>query len=251
MDRSKTVSFSLKIASCILSCLVSVVLLSCGLETSYYLDAPTLAGTSPNYGTADKSLHFFCFHTSGDSSSGSFSCLGTEIYYRIYNNQSVMEQREAAIDALEDSAQRDSLVSYGYKTLNLAGAAAPSPLIAQTNCYVYIRLADYNTSNSPDYKAVICTSSVPMTRYESSATQIGVPRRSINASYGFDFGKDAFHPVPVSSDSDYYSSSATSAGTYYIDVYAVTVGKDTADGTMSYSGVLRLGSVSISTADSF
>ncbi len=162
-----------------------------------------------------------------------------------------MESREAAINAKEESSQRDSLVSYGYKTLNLDGMAAPSPLISESDCYVYIRLADYNTSNSSDYKAVICTSTSPMSRYESSANQIGVPRRSINASYGFDFGKNTSNPVPVSSDSDYYSSSATSAGTYYVDVYAVTVGEDTADGTMSYSGVLHLGSVSISTSDNF
>lgn len=234
-----------------ISCLCVPALLSCGLESSHYVDSPILAGTSPSYGNADRSLQFFSFRTAADTSSGSFSYLGTEIYYKIYNNTSVMESRQSRIESLSDTSKRDSLVSYGYKTLNLAGTAAPTPLIGAGGVYVYIRLSNYNTANSPDYKAVVCTSSSPMTRYEGHATVIGIPRRSVNSSFGFDFGRDSSNPVPSSSDADYYSSSATSAGTYYVDAYAVTVGEDTADGSKSYSGTVHLGSISISTSDSF
>ena len=233
------------------SCLCSLLLFSCGLETSYYVDSPSIVGTSPSPGSADKALHFFCFRTAEDTSSGSFSYLGTEIYYRIYNNTSIMGSRVSALESMADSSRRDSLVSYGYKTLSLAGGAAPSPLIQEDDVYAYIRLVDYNSSNSPDYKAVICTSSSAMTMYESSARVIGIPRRNINSNYGFDFGRDSSNPVPVSSDSDYYASSATVRDTYYIDVYAVTVGEDTANGTKSYSGAIHLGSVPVSTSDNF
>ena len=226
-------------------------MLSCGLETSYYVDSPSVTGTSPSYGSEDKALHFFCFRTASDTSSGSFSFLGTEVYYRIYNNTSVMENRIASLESVPDSSRRDSLISYGYKTLSLAGGAAPSPLIQESDVYAYIRLTDYNTSNSPDYKAVICTSSSAMTRYEPSATVIGIPCRNIGSNYGFDFGRDSSNPVPVSSDSDYSASSATVRDRYYIDAYAVTVGEDTADGSKSYSGAIHLGSVAVSTSDNF
>ncbi len=243
--------FFRKILSVFFSCFCSVFLLSCGLESSHYVDSPTLTGTSPSSSSADKTLHFFSFRTAEDTSSGTFDYLGTEIYYKIYNNVSSMESREASIASRDDASKRDALVSYGYKTLNLAGTAAPTPLISASDVYVYIRLADYNTSHSEDYKAVICTSSSSMTRYDASSTLIGIPRRSINAGYGFDFGRDASNPVPVNSDADYASSSATSAGSYYVDAYAVTVGKDTSNNSMSYSGTLFLGSISITTADSF
>ena len=244
-------TFQRKAVAFLLSCLCSLFFFSCGLETSYYVDSPAIVGTSPSHGSADKALHFFCFRTAGDTSNGSFSYLGTEIYYKIYNNVSLMESRVSSLESVPDSSRRDSLISYGYKTLNLGGGAAPSPLIQESDVYAYIRLADYNTSNSPDYKAVICTSSSAMTRYEGSATLIGEPRRNINSGYGFDFGRDSSNPVPVSSDSDYSASSATVRDSYYIDVYAVTVGEDTADGTKSYSGAVHLGSVTVSTSDNF
>ena len=244
-------SFPGVLKSLVLSCLCSACVLSCGLESSYYVDAPASAGSQPSAGSADKALHFFSFRTADDTSSGAFSYLGTEIYYRIYNNRSVMESREAAIESRDDASRRDALLGYGYKTLNLAGTAAPSPLIAKAGVYVYVRLADYNTAISTDYKAVICTASVPMTRYESTADLVGIPRRSVNAGYGFDFGMNSSNPLPAGSDADYSSSSATSAGTYYVDAYAVTVGEDTSSASKSYSGTLFLGSVSISTSDSF
>ena len=232
--------------------LCGLALLSCGLETSYYVDSPTLVGSQPSYSSEDKSSHYFCFKTADDTSTGSFNCLGTEIYYKIYNNSSVLDSRVSAIEAMSDSSKRDALVgSYGYKTLNLADAAAPSPLIGECGVYVYIRLADYNTASSQDYKAVICTAPVAMTRFESSASAIGIPRRSVNARYGFDFGRNSVNPLPASSDGDYYASSATVRGSYYVDVYAVTVGKDTSDGTMSYSDALHLGTVTISMYDNF
>ncbi|MBQ3687148.1 MAG: hypothetical protein II932_04895 [Treponema sp.] len=237
--------------SVVFSCLYAFGLLSCGLESSHYVDSPTLTGTSPSASSADRTLHYFSFRTAEDTSSDTFVCRGTEIYYRIYNNVATMENREASIASRDDASKRDALVSYGYKTLNLAGVAAPSPLISEHNCFVYIRLADYNTSNSMDFRSVICTSSVPMTRYNPASTLIGIPRRSVNQNYGFDFGRDSSNPVPVSSDADYSSSSATSPGTYYVDAYAVTVGEDTSSNSMSYSGTLFLGSVSITTADSF
>ncbi len=240
-----------KIIAFLFSCLCSLLFFSCGLETSYYVDSPSIVGTSPSHGSADKALHFFCFRTAEDTSTGTFSYLGTEVYYKIYNNTSLLQNRITSLEAVPDSSRRDSLISYGYKTLNLEDGAAPAPLIQESDVYAYIRLADYNTSNSPDYKAVICTSSSAMTKYENSATVIGAPRRNINSSYGFDFGRDSSNPVPAASDSDYNASSATVKDTYYIDVYAVTVGEDTADGTKSYSGAVHLGSVPVSTSDNF
>ena len=61
-----------------------------------------------------------------------------------------------------------------------------------------------------------------------------------NGGTGFQFDADT---CPSTSDSDFSGSS--SADVYYVDAYAVSIGRNTSDSTTYYSSVLHLGSVPI------
>ena len=219
-------------------CPIVFSFLSCGLDSVNYVDEPVSDGHTVSYLTADETQKYFSFRTASDNSSGTFSVLGTAICYKIYDNASTMLSVEQSIDSTSPTSKWTSLTSsYGYKHLCAAGQSADdsSPLIKDFNVSVYIRLTDYNTGNSGDYAAVI-----------SSGGSTRSPRRNINQNYGFDFGRKPNNPRPQSGDSDCRVSSS-SASTYYIDAYAVTIGEDSSDSNRSYSDVFRLGSISVNT----
>ena len=248
-----------------------LLLEACGLDTFYYLDPPITDGHTSYYTTEDGIYRYFSFVTNEESSLGDndqyFSSsselvfLGTEVYYKIYNNSSTMVSVENAIDSLNSSssnyaAAAESLIeSRGYKPLKFSSGSF-IPLVeagsSPNNRHVYIRLNDYGTE--VDYSKGICISSQPMDRYSPADAlmhngQPVMPRRYINSNYGFNFGQDDNNPLPKNGDADVnYSSSSSDSGTWYVDMYAVSVGRDTSYST-SYSKVLFLGSVKIQESD--
>lgn len=248
-----------------------LLLEACGLDTFYYLDPPITDGHTSYYTTEDGIYRYFSFVTNEESSLGDndqyFSSsselvfLGTEVYYKIYNNYSTMVSAENAIDSLNSSssnyaAAAESLIeSRGYKPLKFSSGSF-TPLVeagsSPNNRHVYIRLNDYGTE--VDYSKGICISSQPMDKYSPANAlmhngQPVMPRRYINSSYGFNFGQDDNNPLPKNGDADVtYSSSSSDSGTWYVDMYAVSVGRDTSYST-SYSKVLFLGSVKIQESD--
>ena len=248
-----------------------LLLEACGLDTFYYLDPPITDGHTSYYTTEDGIYRYFSFVTNEESSLGDndqyFSSsselvfLGTEVYYKIYNNYSTMVSAENAIDSLNSSssnyaAAAESLIeSRGYKPLKFSSGSF-IPLVeagsSPNNRHVYIRLNDYGTE--VDYSKGICISSQPMDRYSPADAlmhngQPVMPRRYINSNYGFNFGQDDNNPLPKNGDADVnYSSSSSDSGTWYVDMYAVSVGRDTSYST-SYSKVLFLGSVKIQESD--
>ncbi len=228
-------------------CLCACLCLACGLDTYNYVESPTSGGHTAHYTNEDNTQKYFCFRTTEMDSESEFTFQGTDVYYLIYNNVSTMQSMETTIDSMTASSAAERLISFGYRPLQISGGATPSPLIEATgrNKYVYIRLTDYNTDNSPDYQSAICVGASEMTKFDASRL-FGYPRRYNNIRYGFNFGKDSDNPLPQSTDSDtYFSASATASGTYYIDMYAVGVGLDTTSNSKSYSEVLRLGSMVI------
>ena len=247
-----------------------LLLEACGLDTFYYLDPPITDGHTSYYDT-ESIRRYFSFVTNEESSLGDndqyFSSsselvfLGTEVYYKIYNNYSTMVSAENAIDSLNSSssnyaAAAESLIeSRGYKPLKFSSGSFV-PLVeagsSPNNRHVYIRLNDYGTE--VDYSKGICISSQPMDRYSPADAlmhngQPVMPRRYINSNYGFNFGQDDNNPLPRNGDADVnYSGSASESGSWYVDMYAVSVGRDTSYST-SYSKVLFLGSVKIQESD--
>ncbi|MBR6144064.1 MAG: hypothetical protein IKQ23_07260, partial [Treponema sp.] len=156
-----------------------LLLEACGLDTFYYLDPPITDGHTSYYTTEDGIYRYFSFVTNEESSLGDndqyFSSsselvfLGTEVYYKIYNNYSTMVSAENAIDSLNSSssnyaAAAESLIeSRGYKPLKFSSGSF-IPLVeagsSPNNRHVYIRLNDYGTE--VDYSKGICISSQPM-----------------------------------------------------------------------------------------
>ncbi|MBR4386838.1 MAG: hypothetical protein IKP51_09990 [Treponema sp.] len=247
-----------------------LLLEACGLDSFYYLDPPVTDGHISYYTTEDGILRYFSFVTNEESSLGDndqyFSSsselvfLGTEVYYKIYTSYSTMVNVENAIDSLNSSssnyaAAAESLIeSRGYKPLKFSHGSF-SPLVeagsSPNNRHVYIRLNDYGSET--DYSKGICISNHPMDKYSLSDALMHngnpvLPRRYINANYGFNFGQDDNNPLPKSGDADVNYSGSPSGGIWYVDMYAVSVGRDTSYST-SYSKVLFLGSTKISESD--
>lgn len=236
---------------------------SCGLEAFYYLDPPQ-EDRLVLYTNSDRTLDYFSFRTNEGSepniSLGEFEFLGTEVYYKIYRSSSAMTSCQSSISSITNgtdaSAAAEKLIdSYGYKTLRFVSPKSQVSIVkdAQTPRYVYIRLNHFQgESEDNPYTNVVCTGRTQMKEYDSSwntegsGVDVYFPRRNINSSYGFNFNsKDENSPVPKNGDEDVtWSDTATEEGCWYIDMYAVSVGRDTSF-TTSYSEVLHLGSITV------
>src|SRR5574344_1019152 len=237
---------------------------SCGLDSYYVLDAPLSDGHTAEYSTTDYTSKYFSFltyenGTNADylTSSSEFKFLGTEVYYKIFNNYDTMVSYQSAVSSLNStsyysSAAEKMIDTQGYKPLRLSTGSI-TPLIKATgsNKYVYIRLTDYDTSD--DFQQGICVGGSAMKSYDSTnALQYNgtavFPRRYINSKYTFNFGDTSnteTGKVPAKGDEDVcWSDTTTTEGTWYVHMYAVSLGRDTTY-TTSYSLVLHLGSVSI------
>lgn len=239
---------------------VSFLCIGCGLDSFYYLDPPISGSHTPRYSDNDTMLYYFSFLTSETEANGSFgesdfTFLGTEVYYKIYNNASNLAGVNSAIDSMNttsdvSSAATSLINSYGYKPLSFAGGPYRSPLVMATgsNVYVYIRPASDPTF-SPDFAPAICFSTKSISSVGNSEvsyiTERLVPRRAINSKYGFHFNSDdSNNPVPVSQDSDVSYGSFTESRVWYVDMYAVSLGRDSSY-SPSYSKVLHLGTVPV------
>lgn len=242
------------------SCFFLLLTLSCGLDTYPYLYAPSTVHQA-DYSFSDYLANYFSFYTA-DSKNNDLTAVtfkGTEVYYKIFNNYSTMTTYQNAVVTLIDdedytSAAEKIIETQGYKTIKLSTGSI-SPIIKQDNGndrYVYIRLTDYNDD---ELKAGIClNSSESMSVYDEAYAlkyngTVVYPRRNISSKYyTFNFGGDSTDTdvVPKEGDADVcYSSTASESGTWYVSMYALSVGIDTSTWTKYYSKPILLGSVSI------
>lgn len=238
---------------------------SCGLDEYYVLDAPKTAYNEPSVSSSTytgQTLYdsaYFDFLTSDDtnSSDGDFTYEGTAVYYKIYNNYSTMNSHISTVSSLSNSTNASSsatkiIQDYKYVQLGTSSGSV-SPLIpsSASNQRVYIRLTNYNSA--PEYAARIEISSRDSSG-NYSVTTTYVPRRTGN-SKTFDFGRkynsnyqldsSGNYIKPVEGEDDVYFSSSTSAeNIWYVNLYAVSVGRDNTF-TPYYSDVLHLGAVAI------
>ena len=237
------------------------LLASCGLDTFYYLDPPMSDGHHADLNSTDESQNYFSCRTNEESSTGSNSeyfgsadllFLGTEIYYRIYTNSSTMASVESSVSSMINATNYSSAAEYlistkKYKPLGITHGSI-SPLIkagsSPQNRYVYIRLTD-DGADFPD--GAICVSNGVL-RGPSAADELtfGVesvyPCRSVE-NRGFNFGKNGV-PKPQSGDDDVEYGSGPEDGKWYVDMYAVSVGRDSSY-ALSYSQPHLMGAVLI------
>ena len=266
--------------------LVSFVVLApiffpgCGLEVFVYLDMPYNPGHTALYKSTNFEDDFFWVQTAESSSdnqnyinaSSDFKCLGTAIYYKIYNSHLRLEEMQSKISSQDASSSTQTTLgqtlvdSYGYKPLRLANHGLKDPLVQATGSdqYVYIRLTRYGSESAyADSVAILSHTIQNLNDLKEGESVYDYPRRYINERYGFNFCKDdtlddiptdtstEFNPLPVSGDEDVdWQTSVPEGdeGKWFVDMYAVTVGRD-ATFTYSYSRVLHLGSVTINQSD--
>jgi hypothetical protein len=230
---------------------------SCGLDEYYVMDAPYVAYNIPSYSTTDYALKYFSFRTYESNmteytaSDSSFRFLGTAVYYKIYKNYSTMASANSSISSLNSSTTYSSaaelMISDGYRQLGTSGGTI-TPLIAAdgTDRTIIIRLTNYQSSS--DFASKIYVAGSPL---ENDSGTTVVPMR-VGNRYTFDFGRTSsstYNAIPTSDDTDDDVSGSFSTNydnIYFVDMYAVAVGRDTTY-TTYYSHVLHLGAVPIDT----
>ncbi|MDE5897739.1 MAG: hypothetical protein K2H09_00505 [Treponemataceae bacterium] len=229
---------------------------TCGLDNYYYMYAPVRTYNDPTYiSEYDKSYFEFSTNETGMreyvNSDAEFAFLGTAVYYKIYNNYSTMNSHVASVSSLSTSTNESAaatrvIETYKYQQLGTSNGTI-TPLVPATGSdqRVYIRLSNYQETISPNFAARITIDGVPA---DGSLR----PRRAGNQNkLTFDFGRtddDEDNAVPEEGDEDVeygtFSDSEDKAK-WYINMYAVAVGRDTTY-TTYYSNVLWLGNVTIS-----
>jgi hypothetical protein len=215
---------------------VVCVFSSCGLETYSILDPPIIAQYTA--GTDEPLSRYFHFRTSGGVS-GDVAFQGTSVFYKIYASESVLISEANSIsdvNAQYSANGYNRIASLGYQELN--STARNDPLIpGTTGATVVIRLFNEGSFT---------------TRVHENDTDVspiwGIPLRRAN-SKGFNFfaatesGRED-NPVPVSGDPDVNFSGFSDGNTWYVNAYAVSIGRDTSFANL-HSQLLHLGYIRI------
>ncbi|QTQ16724.1 hypothetical protein [Treponema parvum] len=216
---------------------------ACGLQEYFALDPP-VAYHTPDYSTLNYTEKYFRFGTASNSSSGEFIAEGTAVYYKIYTSYSEMNSHISSVNALNTlsngtASARRVIETYSYKPVGTS-AGSRTPLIANNGAQtVYIRLMSYGTEADHSSKVIIAGTeqSWKPVRYDNRRT--------------FEFGRGANtyanyenNATPSTGDDDVHGSTAPSDNVWYVNMYAISVGRD-ASYTPYYSLVTWLGSVAI------
>lgn len=234
----------------------SFLFCTCGLEEYYVLEAPFRTYHEPNAETEFAGRYFdFETNEAANAVHTSFDFLGTAVYYKIYNDLALLTSRASTLNADNNSttygtAATRLINTYGYQQLG-TDSGSRSPLIEAasppTDRRIYIRLSNYQTDSSYQSKVIVGYNGT-----DPSVPGTYMPRRSILKGGGhctFDFGRtEIYDDVPSSGNEDYNHTESGSPTTFYVDLYAVSVGRDTTY-TMYYSKVLHLGVVKIDAAE--
>lgn len=233
----------------------SFLTFSCGLDVYYVMEAPEISRTA-NYSTEDWTERFCSFVTPVMEDT-EFKFLGTDIYYKIYNNVSEVidggsgEAGKLYNMSVDDDNKMNSasrmIDTYGYLPIRAKGNSH-SPLIpsASKKQLVKIRLTNYGKGDSKEGIAGITVSDIG----SSNETPFGVPLRASEVGdYTFDFGRSLrndSNKFPLETDQDVkIAAQFTENGTFYVALFAVAVGLDTITYTRNYSNIVYLGSFAI------
>ena len=146
-----------------------------------------------------------------------------------------------------------------FRLKNISSAVTPASWSVETvalisknyNASQYCGVSASGGETSYTYDSATDTWSGGITLATQYPSSFVIPYRYDNER-SFDFFDDnddddnKYDVEPVNGDADYYYNSSSSASdTYYVQFFAVALGRDTSDYSMSYSLVLDLGSVPI------
>jgi hypothetical protein len=209
------------------------VFFSCGLESYHVLEPPIRL--EYYLGSDEAQFHYFVFRTMESGENDSYIFQGTTVYYKIYTNSATLTSERSSIDNanIQYSANGfNQLTRLGYQELDTA--VHDNLLVPQTGVgrEVNIRLFD-ELSWSAEVKIDGSTRGKPL-------------RRSINRGFNFFASAEAEqaqNPIPVAGNPD-ANFSGTPDGNYYVNAYAVSVGRDDYF-TNIYSQLIHLGYITI------
>ncbi len=246
-----------KFLSILFSIFACAFFYSCGLDSVITVNEPYVTYNSPLYSSEDYLTWYFDFRTQENQDIESpNSFVGTEIYYKIYNNYSnLLSQRNAILSVNSasngTSAATKMIDTYSYQPLGTKPVQSTSVFIPNggSNRRVVIRLKTY--TGQENYSGDNKEQFVSCVKIEN-VEQPYIPYRNGN-SKSFDFFDDddsdsssSVDVEPEDGDADfYYSSSASESDTYYVQMFAVSVAFSTDSLANTYSLVLDLGSVPI------
>lgn len=219
----------------IVSVLLFVTVNSCGLPVYYSLEP----STSYSLPTNDPLNRFFSFTTSDEENSDQDIYQGTNIYYKIYNSST---NRDADISRI--SSSNLEYTDRGFNTLrylNYQQLGSSNPIdtsndtlfpLSSENRLIKIRLFTEGSSDYP-YRAGFTIA--------GNFIEDAIPLRS-TTSATFDFFESGFLPDSIDSDVTYLSTAGTD--TWYVNAYAVSVGRNTSYQPF-YSSLIHLGYITI------
>ena len=263
----KRVGFLRKNYTHLFLCVISGFFLSsCGLEVVLSLDAPTVTQNDPLYSGSEYLNWYSAFTTEERNQPDEF--MGTEIYYKIYNNYSSLVSQRSSILAVNTSTNGSTaatrmIETYTYQPLGTSVDTGRVVFVPDsgTNRRVILRLKSYMdgsgyTTGTSRYNFLACIGIYSGSDYDYTYNgEYYIPYRNGNAkSFDFfDFDEDnkggTRDVEPVDGDSDYfYNSSGFSDGydnTYFVQLFAVATAWNTETCAPNYSLVLDLGSVPI------
>lgn len=241
----------------ILCILAGIFVSSCGLEEIITVQEPTVVHNAPLYSSSDSLTWYFSFETSPDS-----DAIGTDVYYKIYNDSSKLSSERSSILSVNTStnsteAAKRMIDTYGYQPLGSNPSTSNSVYFPEKKRSVVFRLKNYAHADSSSYnvqdryKSHACVGLKSGTEYEFTGY---IPFRNGNRK-SFDFFDDndddknrTRDALPVYGDSDYScteSDKDKSFDEYFVQIFAVGVALNLETVTASYSLVLDLGSVPI------
>lgn len=222
---------------------------SCGLDTYIVMKDPAVTANVPEYDNIQFQENYFEFTTKEYEYPG-LKFLGTEIYYKIYNNYIDLETersklRDMASDEETAPNSATTLIDKGkceYKKLKATGYNE-EPLIPAAESvhdqHVYIRLTDYQSLEEFASKITIDGQNI------GGSDVVTKPIRT-DKNYTFNFGRKGNEDKePLQDDEDVKKNSEyTKENTYYVCMFAVALGVD-ATYTPHYSNITYLGTVPI------
>lgn len=236
---------------CMVSCLLFLNV-SCGIETLSYLDPPAPPDNIPSFENEDSIDSIFSFETKADSIKSSvesinptFKFKGIDVVYKIYASPTAIKNVEEEVYKAvqkEDTATlvyEDILLKRGYVSLFIKDVNEGVTITNFDDRYVYISFSGDN--------GAVWVSSSKISNFTTTPADF-IPRRNCDESKE---GKKYFifnsvneeNALPVSGDKDFNSTDSTDeTSVFYIDLYAVSVGRDTASNVNSYSKPVFLGS---------
>ncbi len=240
----KKAGFMQKILKYFFLCMIfGFFLSSCGLQEVYLVSAPS-KNQGPRYDNADPTTWYFDFNTSNDSGE---NFLGTDIYYKIYNNKNALESHRSVINKMSESTNSAESANimindYNYQPLRAKGKSGVVFYPSSTGERALIRLKSYQNASSETWYIYIAG-------VGTLTSNVYSPQRSNEKTFDFfDYNdtKSTLNVEPSKDDSDYYMSDTFSeSNCYYVQMYAVGVGINPETCTQFYSLALDLGSVPI------